>query len=87
MHDSVMQTLPHSLAPFFQEYDFARLNPQKDSHTIIERALQFGNREELHWLFTSYSWAQISEWVRRFGKEKLPQPHRTFWQIVLEINE
>ena len=82
-----MQTIPNSLAPFFQEYDFARLNLQKDSHTIIERALQFGNRSELHWLFTFYSRAQIREWVKRFGKDKLPQPHRTFWQIILEINE
>jgi len=57
-----MQSIPSSLAPFFQEYDLAKLNPQRDSHTIIERALQF-------------------------GKNKLPQPHRAFWQIVLDVTE
>jgi len=82
-----MQPVPSSLAPFFQEYDIALLNPEKDSFTIIERTLQFGNRSELRWLFTTYSRKQITDWVRRFGKDRLPQPHRTFWQIVLEISE
>jgi hypothetical protein len=82
-----MQSIPLTLAPFFQEYDIAKLNLQTDSHTIIERILQFGNRAELHWLFNTYQQEQITEWVIRFGKDKLPQPHRTFWQIILEIKE
>lgn len=81
-----MQTVPSSLAPFFQEYDLARLNPEKDAFTIIERTLQFGNRSELRWLFTVYSHEQIKNWVKRFGKDRLPEPHRTFWQIILEVN-
>jgi len=82
-----MQPIPQTLAPFFQEYDLAKLNLQTDSHTIIERALQFGNRTEIKWLFTTYSTEQITAWIKRFGKEKLPQPHRIFWQIVLEVTE
>jgi hypothetical protein len=79
--------IPSSLAPFFQEYDIAALDPQKDAHTIIERALQFANRVELHWLFSVYSQEEIALWVRQFGKDKLPQPHRAFWQIVLDVTE
>lgn len=82
-----MQPIPTSLAPFFQEYNLATLNPQRDAHTIIERTLQFGDRTELRWLFSTYSEEQITAWVRQFGKEKLPQPHRTFWQVVLDITE
>ncbi|HSL45165.1 MAG TPA: hypothetical protein VK897_17160 [Anaerolineales bacterium] len=81
-----MQTIPPSLASFFQEYDIARLNSEKDSFTIIERTLQFGNRSELRWLFSVYSRTQVADWVGRFGKERLPEPHRTFWRIILEIN-
>jgi hypothetical protein len=81
-----MQSIPQTLTPFFQEYDFEKLSPERDSHTIIERVLQYGNRTELQWLFSVYSKEQITTWVRQFGKEKLPQPHRTFWQVVLEIN-
>jgi len=82
-----MQSIPPSLAPFFQEYDIARLNPEKDSFTIIERTLQFGNRSELQWLFRTYSREQINDWVKRFGNDCLPRPHCTFWKIILEINE
>ena len=82
-----MQPIPLSLTPFFQEYDITKLTLEKDSHTIIERALQYGNRVEIKWLFSVYSAEQIAAWVKRFGKDKLPQPHRIFWQIVLEINE
>ena len=81
-----MQTIPHTLAPFFQEYNLARLDIKRDAATIIERTLQFGNRMELRWLFSQYPRAQIAEWIIRFGKERLPNPHRAFWQIVLEIN-
>ena len=82
-----MQTIPSTLKPFFQEYDLSDLAAERDAHTIIERVLQFGNRAEIKWLFTTYSQRQISDWVRRFGGKKLPQPHRTFWQTVLEIIE
>lgn len=82
-----MQPIPLTLAPFFQEYDIAKLNPQVDSHTIIERILQFGNRTELRWLFNTYPQEQITEWVIKFANEKLPQPHRTFWKIILDIKE
>jgi len=82
-----MQPIPLSLTPFFQEYDITKLTPENNSHTIIERVLQFGNRAEIKWLFTVYTQTEISSWVRQFGRDKLPQPHRTFWQIILEINE
>ena len=85
-HLAVMQTIPSTLAPFFQEYELTQLDPQQDSATIIERTLQFGNRVELRWLFAQYPRAQIADWVRRFGKDRLPNPQRAFWQLVLEIN-
>lgn len=78
--------VPRSFAPFFQEYDLTQLTPEKDAHTIIERVLQFGNRAEIRWLFTVYSREQVEKWVKRFGDERLPQPHRTFWKLVLDIN-
>ena len=78
-----MTAIPSSLAPFFQEYDIAKLVPEKDSHTIIERVLQFGNRAEIKWLFTVYSHEQIILWINRFGNERLPQPHLNFWKLVL----
>jgi len=80
-----MQPIPKTLAPFFQEYPLAQLDPQRDSATIIERTLRFGTREELRWLFKSYSLEQIKEWVVLWGKFGLPEPHLSFWKLFLEI--
>jgi hypothetical protein len=83
----MVQTIPASLAPFFQEYDLATLNPDTASFTIVERTLQFGNRLEIGWLFSTYSRDQIFDWVKQHGKDCLPQPHLMFWQVVLDITK
>lgn len=82
-----MNNIPFSIAPFFQEYDITKLTPEKDAYTIIERVLQFGNRAEIKWLFETYSDEKIKEWVKRWSNDRLPEPHRTFWRIVLEITD
>lgn len=82
-----MQPIPSTLAPFFQEYDITRLNPQKDSATVIERTLRYGSRAELRWLFAEFSREQIRSWVQQWGGFALPAPHLSFWRLVLEIDE
>ena len=83
-----MQLIPSSLAPFFQEYDITSLNLATASFTIIERTLQFGNREELRWLFSVYSRTQIADWVGRFGKVACHNPTapsgKLFWSLTDE---
>ena len=79
--------IPSSLAPFFQEYDLARLDPQTDASTIIERTLRFGTRAELRWLFHEFPRAQIQTWVQAWGKFALPEPHLSFWRLILEIED
>ena len=85
MYTDTMQPIPLTLAPFFQEYNLSQLNPERDSATIIERTLRFGTRDELRWLFSTYSRKQISDWVRHWGKFGLPEPHLSFWRLVLGI--
>lgn len=80
-----MQPIPQTLAPFFQEYSLAQLDPQRDYATIIERTLRYGTREELRWLFKMYSRAQIAEWVTQWGTFGLPEPHLSFWRLFLGI--
>lgn len=81
-----MTSIPSSLAPFFQEYSLDQLDTIKTAHIIIERTLRFGNREEIRWLFDTYSRDQITAWVRQWGKYGLPEPHLTFWRFMLDIN-
>jgi hypothetical protein len=77
--------IPQSLAPFLQEYSLAKLDPKTAAPLLMERTLQYGNRAEIHWLFAQYSREEIANWVKRFGKDRLPHPHIDFWQVVLEI--
>jgi hypothetical protein len=76
--------IPQSLAPFFQEYSLSDLDSERAAATVIERTLQFGNREEIRWLFGRYPHARILDWLREFGPERLPEPHLTFWKFLLE---
>jgi len=79
--------IPRSLAPFFQEYELVDLDLRRSAPTIIERVLQYGNRTELRWLFLVYPQDQIKTWVRQWGKYALPEPHLTFWNLVLALSE
>ena len=82
-----MNTPPGSLAPFFQEYDLAHLDLERSAATIIERTLQYGNREEIRWLFSSYSEERVRAWLQCWGGDALPEPHLTFWQMVLDLQD
>lgn len=82
-----MSAIPASLAPFFQEYSLDQLDLERSANTIIERTLQFGNRTEIRWLFSCYSIHQIGNWIKRWGQAALPEPHLTFWKLILGISE
>jgi len=53
-----INNIPVSLAQLFQEYDFESLDIDLYANTIIERILERGTWEELHWLFQQYGVAQ-----------------------------
>ena len=78
---------PPSLIPFFQEYDLAQLDLQSSQHTIIARVLQYGTRDEIRWLFRIYPLEKIADWVRQWGASLLPEPHLTFWKLILNLSE
>ena len=82
-----MSTIPATLAPFFQEYELEKLDVKRSANTIIERTLQDSNRAEVRWLFNCYPRQQICNWVKRWGSMALPEPHLTFWKLVLNIEE
>ncbi len=79
-----MSTIPVSLSPFFQEYDLAHLDLERSASTIIERTLHYGTRVELRWLFSCYPLAVVARWVRQWGHYGLPEPHLTFWRLILD---
>ena len=79
--------IPQSLTPFFQEYHLENLDLQDSAPTIIERVLQYGNRTEIGWLFQLYPRSEIKKWIRQWGEYALPEPHLTFWNVVLDLEK
>jgi hypothetical protein len=77
--------IPHTLAPFFQEYTFDKLDTERDAELIIERTLACGNSAEVRWLFAHYGRNRIVSWVKQMGTRRLPRRHLPFWQLILAI--
>jgi hypothetical protein len=50
LYNYFMQFIPKTTQPFFQEYEFQRLDLERDGDLIIVRLLAFGNRDQVRWL-------------------------------------
>jgi hypothetical protein len=85
--NTMVKSIPGTLAPFFQEYNLENLSIHQNAGTIIERTLRFGTRSELRWLFSIYTLEQVVRWVREWGSFGLPEPHLSFWKLILDIEE
>lgn len=49
LYNCFVQSIPETNLPFFQEYNFERLDPERDGNLVIERLLTYGNRDEVRW--------------------------------------
>ena len=85
MQETNGEGIPRTLAPFFQEYTFERLDTERDAELVIERTLAWGNRAELRWLFARYGRARVAEWVRRKGWSYLPKRRFNYWCLMLDV--
>ena len=79
--------LPKSFARFFQDYDFERMDVDSYSKIIIERTLELGIWEELHWLFHHYGVQRIIEYIQQYGHRRLSKVTFNYWRKLLEIKE
>ena len=82
-----MQSIPATAAPFFQEYDFERLDPQRDADLVIERLLAYGNRDEIRWLLQRYGQARLRQWLSKAGSRRLPRRRYRLWCVLLDAPE
>ncbi len=77
--------IPSSTAPFFQEYDFHKLDVRLHASLIIERILAYGSRAEVRWLLDTYGRDQVREWVAQSGVKRLPWRRLDLWCFVFDI--
>lgn len=82
---NLVSGIPHSAAPFFQEYQFESLDPESHRGLIIERILTYGNRRETCWLFNRYGKPVIAAWLQEEGSFKLPIRRYLLFCVLLDL--
>ena len=89
MQDSALssESIPASLAPFFQEYDFDQLSIQEDANLIIQRTLEYGDWDEIRWLFQVYGAVRIRKFLRQLGERSLRPPTFNYWRLLMRIRK
>jgi hypothetical protein len=81
----IADSIPESARPFFQEYNFASLDPGQHTSLIIERILSYGNRSELHWLAQKYGMDTLRSWLEEHGAARLPHLRYNLWCVVFDL--
>ncbi len=82
-----MQCIPKTTMPFFQEYNFAVLDLERDIELILERILQNGNREEVRWLLHHYGNKRVKQWITTTGSRRLSRRRYHLWCVLLDVKE
>ena len=67
----------------FWDVDPATIDPEKHARYIIERVLDFGNDQEVRWMWRYYDHSLIKETLLK-SRSLLPQT-RTFWNLLISI--
>jgi hypothetical protein len=79
--------IPTGLQPYFQEYDLANLNISQDENLIMQRTLEFGDWDEVRWLFKTYGAKRVRAFVRHYGEKWLPPVAFNYWRKLLGIRK
>lgn len=79
--------IPTSTLPFFQEYNFKKLDTKTDKNIIISRLLEYGTTKELQWLFHTYSIKEIAMFLRDRGYRALSIRSFNFWRLILKVKK
>ncbi len=77
--------IPLSLQPYFQEYDLQDLQLRRDAEIILQRTLEYGDWQELRWLFQVYGRERIRRFLRQHGERWLNPVTFNYWRKLLQI--
>jgi len=83
--DMLHNEIPARLSPYFQEYDTAQLDLLRDANLVIQRTLEFGTWDEIHWLFQVYGIKRIRLFIRQYGERLLKPVSFNYWRKLLNV--
>ena len=79
--------IPMSLKPYFQEYDLENLDIQRDVDLIIQRTLEYGNWDEIRWLFQAYHRRRIKLFLLEHGERWLRPVTFNYWRLLMGVRK
>jgi hypothetical protein len=80
-----MQSIPETARPYFQEYDFEQIDPERNADLIIERLLAYGDRAEVLWLQRQYGQARLQKWLSAAGVRRLSRRRYRLWCVLMDV--
>lgn len=90
MNDSqteISDLIPVSLHPYFKEYDILSLDLNKDATLIISRTLEFGDWNDVTWLYRKYKPHRIRVFLRQHGERLLRPVTFNYWRKLMRIHK
>jgi succinate dehydrogenase flavin-adding protein (antitoxin of CptAB toxin-antitoxin module) len=79
-----MIKLPEYLKKYFWEIDFNKLDSKKSSYYIIERLLEYGDKEAIQWLTKNFSKQALENVV--YTSKQLSKKSANFWQLIFNLD-
>ena len=73
------------LKPIFWDLDAEKLDIEKNSRQIIERILEWGDLEQVHWMLKTYSREEIVEATK--NSRQLSKKSANFWADYYGISK
>lgn len=67
----------------FWDTDLAKIDPKKNARYIIERILEFGNEDEVRWVWQNYS-PKFIKHVMNKSRGVLHRKSKALWSLILK---
>lgn len=67
----------------FWDTDPAKIDPKKHARYIIERILEFGELDDISWIFKQYSKSEIRK-VMNLARSQVSAKSRALWTLLLK---
>ena len=80
-----MKQLPQFLQKYFWDVDFSKLDQKLYPRFIIERILEYGDREAVKWMQENFDLNMIKTVLA--NSKNLSQRSANFWQLVFNVKK
>ncbi len=75
--------IPKKFKKYFWETDFENLNKKDYSAYIIERILEYGDREAVIWMMKNFKKSQIKQILAE--KRGISRKSANYWSLILDV--